>query len=324
MWARAKRLQRKHNEPNNFKAFRRACFYVICAERIHSIKLCSVVGSSVEANGWRQWWWHQATLLPVRSKSASFFFSLALRCFLCSVRSDGIVALVMFAYRLSISVGLSAHKIAFISIHLFFYWIFYFRSIRFRCYFFLLFFRCWTVFLFISLSLHPERPCCTCAPIISLFMAHINTTQQHWYACTALHYSRNMDSSNIHVPKWVLNRCIIFECWLFCGSSMKIKFLWKILFVEIRVKSNKMRQEMNGKIIRVKQRQLAVIRFRRKNNNEWKQNKSVVQTFRCPFLQLIIFGIHFYSRRSLSRMPDSVNFVLIFPRAYNFFLIQCK
>lgn len=190
--------------------------------------------------------------------------------------------------------------------------------------FFFLFFRCWTVFLFISLSLHPERPCCTCAPITSLFMAHINITQQHWYACTALHYSRNMDSSNIHVPKWVLNRCIIFECWLFCGSSMKIKFLWKILFVEIRVKSNKMRQEMNGKIIRVKQRQLAVIRFRRKNNNGWKQNKSVVQTFRRPFLQLIIFGIHFYSRRSLSWMPDSVNFVLIFPRAYNFFLIQCK
>lgn len=136
------RSQRKHNEPNQFKAFRRACFFYA---RIHSIKLCSMVDSIFYwDNGWQQrwWWWYQVTLLPIRWKSVSFFFSSHFfLLLLCSVLSVEFVALwmclrIVFSWTsLSLSFSHSALKIEFISIHLFFYWIFYFRSIRFRCVF---------------------------------------------------------------------------------------------------------------------------------------------------------------------------------------------
>ena len=42
--ARAKRLQRKHNEPNKFKAFRRECFYVMRASiRLNYVQWSGVV-----------------------------------------------------------------------------------------------------------------------------------------------------------------------------------------------------------------------------------------------------------------------------------------
>lgn len=151
----------------------------LCYARIHSIKLCSAVGSSVEAmvddndDGIKR------HCCPFAGNRLHFFFLSLSLCvaFFVPFSPVGIVALDMFAYRFSVSVGFSAHRnrIHFDSFVLLLDLLFSIDSLSML--FFLFFFRCWcwTVFLFISLSLHPERPCCTCAPIISLFMAQIYT-----------------------------------------------------------------------------------------------------------------------------------------------------
>lgn len=78
------RSQRKHNEPNQFKAFRRACFFYT---RIHSIKLCSVVDSIFLL---RQWMTTTMMMMMVSSNIVAhsleisfifFFHPISLCCF---------------------------------------------------------------------------------------------------------------------------------------------------------------------------------------------------------------------------------------------------